>query len=214
MAKKIFEIYDGRKSFWQWDTYQKIIINDESIVEVRFGSSNEKISKRRIVYRDTNGRLACDVPNSLLEKSKNLIVYGCVVNEHKCPDDEHKSKISSSTVCMMKFAVAKQEKPEGYISSDESALDAIYSQLAELAKQIKDVDKKTEMQKFSSVEDAKLWAEEKKTNGIIVLVNISDKWVAHIINNDYTVTPICNSDNEMITMDIDGGSSFGVMPLP
>lgn len=203
MYNKPFEIYDGRRAFYQWDTNQKLIVNDNNISEVRFGNSSEVVSKRRIVYQDSDEVLVCEVPNSLLEKSKNLVVYGCTVTKHG-------EKTSSSTICSMKFAVAKQEMPEGHISSDESELDNIHAELAELAKQIKDVNKKIEMKKFNSKEDAESWANLNKTSGIIVLVDVSSQWVAHIINNDYSVVPICNSDNEMITIDINGGNSFGV----
>ena len=38
MPPNIFKIYDGRTSFWQWDTNQKLIVLDETIDEVHFSN--------------------------------------------------------------------------------------------------------------------------------------------------------------------------------
>ena len=208
MPIKIFEIYDGRNAFWQWDTNQKFIINDNKITEVRFSNAYNNKSKRRIVYQDSNGNNVCDIPNSLLEKSTNLIVHGCVTSQ---VETIHGTDTAITTINESKFAVRKQTMPEDHISEDESVVDNIFAELSKLRAELNNVDKKATINKFYSKEDAETWATTNKTNGVIVLININDNWVTHIVNDDYTVSPICNSDNDMITFDIDGGNSFGIL---
>ena len=66
------------------------------------------------------------------------------------------------------------------------------------------------MQKFDTVEAASQWAQEAQKSGMIVVVRIDGKWIAHMVEDDYSVTPICNCDGEMVEVDIyDGGDADG-----
>ena len=105
MPTSMFKIYDGRTSFWQWDTKQKLIVLDESVTEVHFSNRNMEHSKRRPVYTDKDGVRICNVPDMLLQLPKNLIAYACIKN-----DDG-----TCSTVKAVKLAVYRQPITTDYI---------------------------------------------------------------------------------------------------
>ena len=76
---------------------------------------------------------------------------------------------------------------------------------------LKDIELgKQELHKFETTEAASKWAKEIEKTGIIVAINIDGKWIAHMIESDYSVTPICNCDGEMVIVSvIDGGDGNG-----
>lgn len=195
MINNAFKIYDGRTNFWQWDTKQKLIVLDDQIFEVRFANKDSKIAERRFVYTSEDGKTVCDIPDSMLQQPKTLIVYGCTIREDG----------STAIIALSRIAVLKQPMPETYGSEE------ILVKLASIETHIKDIEKKAEIQKFETQSDAQDWAVINQKSGAIVLIKDKEEWVAHIINNDYTVSPICNTDStdrENTTINLDGGSSF------
>ena len=122
MPQNIFKIYDGRTSFWQWDTKQKLIVLDDRITEVRFSHKETQSSKRRLVYMDDSGLRVCDVPDMFLQTSKNFIAYACAENEDG----------SVSTIGTTIFAVRKQSRPIDYTYEDNSVIDDILSKITKL----------------------------------------------------------------------------------
>ena len=59
------------------------------------------------------------------------------------------------------------------------------------------------------VEAAK-WAVENGQAGDIVVVKLDVGWVPHIIEDDKSLSPICNCDGEVVVVDIyDGGDADG-----
>lgn len=201
MPQNIFKIYDGRTNFWQWDTKQKLIVLDERITEVRFSNRNMEHSKRRIVYTDKNGMRVCNVPDLLLQLPKNLIAYACIKNEDG----------SCSTVKAVKFAVLRQPIPSDYVCEQDAVVEDIMMRLELLETMLKDIEQGTqEMKKFNNMVDAATWAKENKKSGIIIVVKLDGKWIAHMVEDDYSITPICDCDGEMIVVDIyDGGDADG-----
>ena len=64
--------------------------------------------------------------------------------------------------------------------------------------------------KFLSVAEAEKWAKENNKSGVIVAVNIDGKWIAHMVEEDHSVTPICNCNGEQVVINlIDGGDADG-----
>lgn len=196
MPQNIFKIYDGRTNFWQWDRKQKLIVLDEDITQVHFSNRNMTHSIKRDVYVDKDGVRVCNVPDDLLKMPRNLIAYAYA---------------NGATVKSVKFAVVKRPMPSDYISDQSEELYEIERRLELLEAMLKDIELgNQEMQKFESVEDAEQWARENQKSGVIVVVRIENKWIAHMIEDDYSVTPICNCDGEMVEITIlDGGDADG-----
>lgn len=201
MPQNIFKIYDGRTSFWQWDTKQKLIVLDERITEVRFSNRNMEHSKRRPVYTDKNGLRVCNVPDLLLQLPKNLIAYACIKN-----DDG-----SSSTVKAVKFAVNRQPIPSDYVCEQDAVIENILMRLELLETLIKDINSGNKSWiKFTSMIDAATWAVESGYPGDVIVVRLEEGWVPHVVEDDHSLSPICNCDGEMVVIDIyDGGDADG-----
>lgn len=99
----MFQIYDGREYFFQWDKDRKLIVMDGSIKEVHFCNRTEECSLRREVYKDGELHLV-DVPNILLQDNYKINVYGYDGNYTK----------QSTT-----FTVKARSKPDDYIYTEE-----------------------------------------------------------------------------------------------
>ncbi len=199
MPQNIFKIYDGRTNFWQWDTKQKLIILDDRITEVRFSNRNMEHSKRRPVYTDNDGVRICNVPDVLLQLPKNLIAYACIKQ-----DDG-----TCSTVKAVKFAVMQQPIPTDYVCEQDAIIDDILMRLELLESLIRDVELgKKSFIKFENMVDAAKWAIEDGEPGDIVSIKLDEGWVAHIVENDKSLSPICDCDGNMII--IDGDDANGI----
>lgn len=199
MPQNIFKIYDGRTNFWQWDTGQKLIVLDDSITEVHFSNRDMNHSIQRNVY-ELNGQRVCNIPDIVLQLPRNLVAYAYA-----------NDGTSSHTVKSVKFAVVKRPIPEGYVMDQGEAMDEIRRRLEILENTLKDIDLgKKELMKFLSVAEAEKWAKENNKSGVIVAVNIDGKWIAHMVEEDHSVTPICNCNGEQVVINlIDGGDADG-----
>lgn len=192
----IFKIYDGRTNFWQWDRKQKLIVLDDRIEQVHFSNKNMTHSIPRDVYVDKDGLRVCNVPDDLLKMPKNLLAYAYV---------------DGATVKSVKFMVAKRPMPSDYISDQSEELYEVSRRLEILEAVLKDIELgNKELDKFESVDEASAWAKQNKKSGIIVVVRINGKWIAHMVEDDYSVTPICDCNGEMVEVNIfDGGDGDG-----
>lgn len=201
MSQNIFKIYDGRTNFWQWDTKQKLIVLDDSITEVRFSNRNMEHSKRRPVYTDNDGLRICNVPDILLQLPKNLIAYACVKEEHG----------TCRTVKAVKFAVCRQPIPTDYICEQDAVIEDILVRVELLEKLLKDVEAGSkELIKFDNMVDAAQWAVESGKSGNIVVIKLDEGWVAHVVEDDKSLSPVCDCDgNPMVVNIADGGSAAG-----
>lgn len=201
MSQNVFKIYDGRTSFWQWDTKQKLIVLDDRITEVRFSNRNMEHSKRRIVYTDNNGVRICNVPDLLLQLPKNLIAYACIKN-----DDG-----SCSTVKAVKFAVHQQPIPTDYICEQDAVIESILTRLELFETLLKEVESGSkELTKFTNMVDAAKWAVESGTAGDIVVIKLDEGWVPHVVEDDKSLSPICDCNGEQIIINVvDGGDGDG-----
>lgn len=199
MPQNIFKIYDGRTNFWQWDTGQKLIVLDDSITEVHFSNRDMNHSIQRNVY-ELNGQRVCNVPDIILQLPRNLVAYAYAIDG-----------TSAHTVKSVKFAVVKRPIPDGYVMDQGEQLDDINRRLEILENVLKDIELgKQKLEKFNSVAEASAWAKSAEQTGIVVAVLIDGKWVAHMVENDYSVTPICNCNGEQVVINfIDGGDADG-----
>lgn len=201
MPQNIFKIYDGRTNFWQWDTKQKLIVLDERITEVRFSNKNMEHSKRRPVYTDKDGVRICNVPDLLLQLPKNLIAYACIKNEDG----------TCSTVKAVRFAVCQQPIPADYVCEQDAVVENILTRIELLEAMLKDIEEgKQEFVKFTDMVEAAKWAVESGEAGDIVVVKLDIGWVPHVVEDDKSLSPICNCEGEMVVVDIyDGGDGDG-----
>ena len=201
MPQNVFKIYDGRTNFWQWDTRQKLIVLDDSITEVRFSNRDMEHSKRRPVYTDKDGLRICNVPDILLQLPKNLIAYACVKE-----DDG-----TCRTVKAVKFAVNRQPIPTDYVCEQDAVIEDILIRIELLESLLKDVESGAkQLIKFTNMVDAAKWAVESGSAGDIIVVKLDVGWVPHVVEDDKSITPICNCDGEMMIVDlIDGGDGDG-----
>lgn len=201
MSQNIFKIHDGRTNFWQWDTKQKLIVLDDSITEVRFSNRDMEHSKRRPVYTDKDGIRICNVPDILLQLPKNLIAYACIKEEDG----------TCRTVKAVKFAVYRQPIPTDYICEQDAVVEEILMRIELLEQLIKDVQAgATEFVKFTSMVDAAKWAVESGEVGDIVVIKLDAGWVPHVVEDDKSLSPICNCEGEMLTVIIDGDDADGI----
>ena len=70
----MFEIYDGRTHFWQWDLDCKLIVEDASIKQVHFCNGSSECSLVCLVYEE-NGQFLVNVPNILLQSDRDIHAY-------------------------------------------------------------------------------------------------------------------------------------------
>lgn len=200
MPQNIFKIYDGRTNFWQWDIKQKLIVLDERITEVRFSNRDMEHSKRRPVYTDKDGTRICNVPDLLLQLPKNLIAYACIKN-----DDG-----TCSTVKAVKFAVFRQPIPTDYVCEQDAVVEDIMIRLELLESLIKDVESGAQQfTKFDNIVDAATWAKESGKAGDIIVVKLDIGWVPHVVEDDKSLSAICNCDGDEIVLNFDGDDANG-----
>ena len=198
MSTNIFKIFDGRTNFWQWDTRQKLIVLDDSITEVHFSNRGMDHSIKRNVYTDSEGIRVCNIPDDILQLPRNLVAYAYA---------------DGRTVKSVKFAVIQRPIPAGYVSDQSEELEEVNRRLEMLENVLKDMEvngSTSTLQRFETVAEAQAWAKENKQTGVIVVVRMDSKWIAHMVEDDYSVTPICDCNGEMVVVNlIDGGDADG-----
>lgn len=200
MPQNIFKIFDGRTNFWQWDTKQKLIVLDERITEVRFSNRDMEHSKRRPVYTDKDGVRVCSVPDLLLQLPKNLIAYACIKN-----DDG-----TCSTVKAVKFAVLRQPIPTDYVCEQDAIVDDIMMRLELLESLLKDVEAGAQQfTKFDNIVEAATWAKESGKAGDIIVVKLDIGWVPHVVEDDKSLSAICDCNGDEVVLNFDGDDANG-----
>lgn len=118
----MFEIYDGRNTFYQWDLNQKIIINDNRCSEVHFCNGTNECSLIVNTY-ELNGSLVANVPNILLQSTNNIKAFAY--------DGE-------KTIGSVVFSVIAKTKPDNYAYTETEVIN-----WSNLNDKIKEVEKKT-----------------------------------------------------------------------
>lgn len=197
MPQNVFKIYDGRTNFWQWDTKQKLVVLDELVTEVHFSNRDMSHSITKQVYEQDGLRL-CNVPDLLLQLPRNLVAYAYG---------------DGSTRKSVKFSVIQRPIPDGYVMDQTEEFDEINHRLEMLETVLKDIENNGttgSLPKFECVADAEAWAKANGKSAIIVVVRIDGRWIAHMVEDDHSVTPICDGNGEMVEVHLmDGGDSDG-----
>lgn len=116
----MFQIENGRKQFYQWDINQRLIVNDDSIIEVHFSNAVSTLALSCEVFVENGIRLV-NVPNILLQQAWTLKVYGC------CADCVRAAEA---------FEIVSREKPSDYIYTevDIKNYDELNNRITELEK--------------------------------------------------------------------------------
>lgn len=78
----MFKIENGRETFYQWDSEQRLIVNDDTIKEVHFCNRTDSCSLPCEVYKEDGVNLV-NVPNILLQNDWDINVYGYDTNYTK-----------------------------------------------------------------------------------------------------------------------------------
>ena len=199
MPQNIFKIYDGRTNFWQWDTGQKLIVLDESVNQVHFSNKDMTHAIKKDVYEKDGVRL-CNIPDKILQLPKNLIAYAYSVNDN-----------ATKTVKSVKFAVIQRPIPDDYMCNQEDQLDDVERRLAILEQALENMESGSPnaIKKFETIKEAAAWAQENNSVGAIVVIHMNSKWIAHIVEDDYSITPICDCNGQMVEVNFDGGDGDG-----
>ena len=98
----MFQLENGRLSFYQWDLNQRLIVEDASITEVHFCHKIGDCSLVCEVYEEDGKRLV-NVPNILLQDNWTIRVYAYCVNYTKIEE---------------KINVFSRSKPADYIYTE------------------------------------------------------------------------------------------------
>lgn len=201
MSQNIFKIYDGRTNFWQWDTGQKLIVLNEKVTEVHFSNRDMEHSQKRMVYMDNSGKRVCNIPDILLQLPKNLIAYAYVT------DDDG----AGHTVKSVKFAVVQRPIPTDYVCRQDDVIEDLTTRLELLEALIKDVESgQQEFIKFEDIVEAAKWAVSEGQSGDIVVVKIDSKWIAHIVEDDKSLSAICDNNGNEVVITFDGDDADGI----
>ena len=113
----MFNIYGDRDTFYQWDTGQRIIVEDDACCEVHIYDPSGPRALPLEVHSDGDLRLV-DVPDFLLQSGDEILVWAFVKNEKQAHTKE--SRI---------FPVHKRAKPADYVYTETEIL--IYKTLAD-----------------------------------------------------------------------------------
>lgn len=123
----MFKIYGDRAELWQWDTGQKLIVEDEKISEVHFCDGINSLALVCEVY-ELDGERVVNIPNVILQDNCDMNVYAFVANEDGSFTEHRKI-----------LKVNKRSKPADYVYT-ETELKSYEA----LEKQINDVSKKVD----------------------------------------------------------------------
>jgi hypothetical protein len=195
MPHTLLDIYDGRSDFWQWDTGQKLIVLDESVTEVHFSNRSMEHSKKKTVYTDKDGVRVVHIPDLLLQLPKNLIAYAYASD----------GKGAGKTVKSVKFAVIQRPIPVDYVCGQDDALEDVMIRLELLEALIKDVEAgNQQFIKFADMVEAAQWAVVDGAPGDIVVIKFDVGWVPHVVEDNKSLSPICDSNGEVVALILDG----------
>lgn len=197
----MFRIYDGRNEFYQWDTNQKLIVEDSSIVEVHF--ANCFCANAHVVETFTEGELTlANVPNILLQEDLDINVYAY---------DGKKTKHAE------RFEVNKRTKPADYVytETEEKTFDNLQAQIDALYNAC--------MEMLPTLEEAVMDLQDRVAalealNQVVFYINDDEYEVSpgttweEAIENGIFDTIHCHScqerKGEIVLVELDGGLSY------
>lgn len=107
-------IYDGRDSFYQWDSNQKVVHNFKVGDEVHFFNMRQPTALTVRAYQ-LNNEVVADVPNILLQSSYPIYIYWMNLNDN-----------GQFTKEEFTVNVNQRPKPSGYIYTETEVLSYEY----------------------------------------------------------------------------------------
>lgn len=117
-------IADGRRSFYQWDTDQFIVVSGLPVgSEIHFDMPNTDIPVA-LEVSEINSELMCKVPDELLQHSGSFTCWAQVSDDR-----------GTRTVAQKTFSVKSREKPPGYVYTETEA-----KTFADLEKRISELE--------------------------------------------------------------------------
>lgn len=102
----MFKIYGDRPELWQWDTGQKLIVEDANISEVHFCDGINSQALVCQVY-ELDGLRVVNIPNIVLQDNCDMNIYAFVVNEDGSYTEHRKI-----------LKVNKRSKPADYVYTE------------------------------------------------------------------------------------------------
>lgn len=115
-----FRLSNGKKTFFQWDVNQKIILENPICTQVHF--ENKDISDKayvKEVYKDNEGRSVVDIPDIFLQYTPGFLFYGYVISE----DGKERYTDERGDV-----SVIRRAKPSDYVFTpeDQKTLEEVF----------------------------------------------------------------------------------------
>ena len=107
----MFEIYNKRKQFWQWDTGQRLIVHDDSCSEVHFCNGTTECALVCEVYEEDGLRLV-NVPNIFFQTTEPIRVFAFI-----CQGEDQHTEVADV------FRVRERTKPDNYVYTETEVLD-------------------------------------------------------------------------------------------
>lgn len=105
------KVLGDNSQLWQWDTGQKLIVEDEGTCNEAHFSNSDDANALVCPIREHNGLRVVDVPNILLQEASPIKVYLC-----------HYDSESSETRFSYRFPVRPRPKPESYVYIETESL--------------------------------------------------------------------------------------------
>lgn len=118
----MFEIYDGKTDFTQWDINQKLIVKDQTIKEVHFSNDFAETALICVPY-EIDGLLVVDVPNILLQEAMRIYVHAfCGECVRAAANYEVKPRVKPSDYVYTETEVKNYEDLESRLAEVEEDL--------------------------------------------------------------------------------------------
>jgi hypothetical protein len=158
-------------------------------------------AKKKQVYKESKtGLRVVNIPDLLLQLPKNLVAYAYASD----------GKGTNKTVKAVKFAVYRQPIPTDYVCEQDAAVEDILMRLELLESLLKDVEAGAQQfTKFDNIIDAATWAKESGNAGDIIVIKLDIGWVPHVVEDDKSLSAICNCDGDEIVLNFDGDDANG-----
>lgn len=190
----MFKIYDGRDTFYQWDTERKLIVYDETIKEVHFCNRADDCSLVCEVYKEGELNLV-NVPNILLQDNWRINVYAY---------DETYTKHSQ------RFDVKSRSKPADYVYTETEVKN--WDDLAERISALEQNSgtggnaEKEEVYKVNITNDNGTYKADKTFTEIFEAIQQNKIVQAHIeMGGNAFILPLCTLTENMVL--VYGGSA-------
>lgn len=189
----MFKIYDGRDTFYQWDTERKLIVYDETIKEVHFCNRADDCSLVCEVYKEGELNLV-NVPNILLQDNWRINVYAY---------DETYTKHSH------RFDVKSRSKPADYVYTETEV-----KNWDDLAERISALEQNSgtggnaekEVYKVNITNDNGTYKADKTFSEVIEAIQQNKIVQAHIeMGGNAFILPLCTLTENMVL--VYGGSA-------